>query len=56
MSPTTKLVVASLEVNNKVIVELLDESPSLTSVAVIVIVGGVLSKVTLPDPEVTAVP
>ena len=42
--------------NNNVIVELFDEDPSLTSVAVIVIVGGVLSYVTLPDPLVTAVP
>ena len=34
-----KLTVASLDVNNKVIVELLDVFPSFTSVAVIVIVG-----------------
>ena len=56
ISDTTKLVVASLEVNIKVIEELFEESPSLTSVAVIAIVGGVLSKVTLPDPLVTDIP
>ena len=34
----------------------LDISPSFTSAAVIVIVGAVLSNVTLPEPLVTAVP
>ena len=47
MSPTTKLVVASLEVNVRESVPLLDVSPSFTSDAVIAIVGAVPSYVQL---------
>ena len=56
ISPTTKLLVASLEVNVRDNVPSLDVPPSLTSDAVIAIVGAVPSNVTLPVPLVTAVP
>ena len=56
MSPTTKLVVASLEVNVSERVASLDVPPSVTSAAVIAIVGAVQSTTTLPEPLVTAVP
>ena len=47
ISPTTKLVVASLDVNVNAIEESLDVSPSLTVLLVIVIVGAVPSYVQL---------
>ena len=56
MSATAKSVVASLAVNVRDKVPSLDVSPSLTSAAVIVIVGAVKSTTTLPEPLVTAVP
>ena len=56
ISPTTKSVVASLDVNVNAIELSFDVAPELTSAAVIAIVGSVLSKVTLPEPDVTAVP
>ena len=56
MSPATKSVVASLDVNVRESVPSLDVSPSLTSDAVIAIVGAVVSYVMLPVPLVTAVP
>ena len=43
ISPTTKFVVASLDVKVSAIVESLEVSPSFTSVAVIAIVGAVPS-------------
>ena len=56
MSPATKSVVASLDVNVRESVLSLEVSPSVTSDDVIAIVGAVVSNVTLPDPLVTAVP
>ena len=56
MSVFTKSDVASLDVKVRERVVSLDVSPSFTSAAVIVIVGAVLSNVTLPEPLVTAVP
>jgi hypothetical protein len=56
MSPTTKLLVASLDVKVRERVASLDVPPSLISAAVIAIVGAVVSNVTLPEPLVTAVP
>ena len=47
MSPTAKFVVASLAVNVRDKVPSLDVAPSLTSAAVIVIVGAVASYVQL---------
>ena len=47
MSPTTKFVVASLDVKVSAIVASFEVSPSLTSAAVIAIVGATLSKVQL---------
>ena len=56
ISPTANVVVASDEVNVNANVASLDVPPSETSAAVMVTVGAVLSKVTDPEPLVTAVP
>ena len=47
MSPTTKLVVASLDVNVNAMVELFEVAPSLTVDEVIAILGTTVSKVQL---------